>query len=98
MDADGGNLQNDFFNQARKDRRVVTIFLTNGKRLSGRIRSFDKFTLLLDGPHGELMLFKHAISTVSASSENEAWVHPDDETARKEGAAGKSDRPAAQRA
>ena len=67
MDGESGNLQNDFFNAARKDRKVVTIFLGNGKKLTGRIKSFDKFTILLEGQHGEQMIFKHAISTVSSS-------------------------------
>jgi host factor-I protein len=67
MDGESGNLQNDFFNAARKDRKVVTIFLGNGKKLTGRIKSFDKFTVLLEGQHGEQMIFKHAISTVSTS-------------------------------
>ena len=59
------NIQNTFFNQARKDRSKVTIFLTSGTKLIGRIRSFDKFTLILDSSNGEQMIFKHAISTVS---------------------------------
>jgi len=67
MDGDSGNLQNDFFNAARKERKIVTIFLGNGKKLTGRIRSFDKFTVLLEGQQGDQMIFKHAISTVSSS-------------------------------
>jgi host factor-I protein len=94
MTADEANLQNDFFNRARKEHRTLTIFLTNGKRLNGRIKSFDKFTLLLDGPHGELMLFKHAISTVSVGGDSEAWASPDDESAHRE-AQGRGDRPSA---
>jgi host factor-I protein len=94
MITDEANLQNDFFNHARKEHRTVTIFLTNGKRLTGRIKSFDKFTLLLDTPHGELILFKHAISTVSLTGDSEAWVSPDDESARQD-ASNRSDRPAA---
>lgn len=65
MEADGGNLQNEFFNAVRRDRTLVTVFLANGKKLVGRIRAFDKFTLLLDGPYGEQVVYKHAISTVS---------------------------------
>ena len=68
MDGDGVNLQNQFFNDARKERKVVTIFLGNGKKLTGKIKSFDKFTVLLDGSYGEQMIFKHAISTVSLAS------------------------------
>jgi host factor-I protein len=65
MEAEGRNLQNDFFNAARKARSRVTIYLSNGKKLTGRIKSFDKFTVLIEGTHGELMVFKHAVTTVA---------------------------------
>ena len=59
------NIQNDFFNRARKDGGPVTIYLTNGKKLAGRIRAFDKFTVIVESNRIEQMLFKHAISTVA---------------------------------
>lgn len=62
-----GNLQNDFFNQARKDKSRVTVFLNSGKKLTGRIKGFDRFTIILDGPGGEQMIFKHAIATVTST-------------------------------
>ena len=67
MDGESRNLQNDFFNDARKSRATVTVFLSNGKKLTGRIKSFDKFTLLLEGHQGELIIFKHAISTITTA-------------------------------
>jgi host factor-I protein len=67
MVSEGLNIQNDFFNHARKEKLRLTVFLNNGKKLTGRIKSFDKFTLILDGENGEQMIFKHAISTVSTS-------------------------------
>ena len=67
MDAEPGNLQNDFFNHARRERTTVAVFLANGKKLVGRIKAFDKFTILLDGSSGEQIVFKHAISTVSTA-------------------------------
>lgn len=67
MENEIGNLQNDFFNAARKDRTPVTILLENGTKLVGRIRSFDKFTLLLESDQGDQIVFKHAISTVSVA-------------------------------
>ena len=70
MNAEGRNLQNDFFNAARKARTPVTIYLSNGKKLTGRIKSFDKFTVLIDGAHGELMVFKHAVTTVAMDDGN----------------------------
>jgi host factor-I protein len=60
------NIQNTFFNQARKDRAKVTVYLTNGIKLVGRIKSFDKFTVILESGSGDQMVFKHAISTVAA--------------------------------
>lgn len=68
MEAESRNLQNDFFNRMRKERSTVTVFLANGKKLTGRIKSFDKFTLLLDSHYGEQIIYKHAISTIGPSS------------------------------
>jgi host factor-I protein len=65
MEGEARNLQNDFFNDARKSKAHVTVFLANGRKIAGRIKSFDKYTVLLENHHGELMIFKHAISTVS---------------------------------
>jgi host factor-I protein len=59
------SIQDNFFNQIRKDRAFVTIFLVNGIKLTGKIRSFDKFTVILENKNQEQMIFKHAISTVS---------------------------------
>ena len=67
MDTESRNLQNDFFNAARREKATVTVFLGNGKKLTGRIKSFDKFTLLLEGHQGELIIFKHAISTLTTA-------------------------------
>ena len=65
METDGGGIQNEFFNRARKERALLTVFLANGKRLIGRLRAFDKFTILLETNHGDEMVFKHAIATVA---------------------------------
>jgi host factor-I protein len=67
MDPESRSLQNEFFNAARKEKSIVTVFLGNGKRLTGRLKSFDKFTLLLESHQGEQMIFKHAIATVSTN-------------------------------
>lgn len=67
MQVEKNDLQNEFYNNARKDRATVNIFLSNGKKLVGRIRSFDKFTVLLDGEFGEQIIYKHAISTVGVA-------------------------------
>src|SRR5580658_7998350 len=58
------NIQDGFLNSARKERALVTIYLVSGVKLTGRIRSFDKFSLILESNHQEQLIFKHAISTV----------------------------------
>jgi len=59
------NIQDGFLNSARKEKILVTIYLMTGVKLSGRIRSFDKFSLVLENNHQEQLIFKHAISTVA---------------------------------
>lgn len=58
------NIQDGFLNSLRKEKAVVTIYLMSGVKLTGRIRSFDKFAVVLDSNGQEQLIFKHAISTV----------------------------------
>jgi host factor-I protein len=58
------NIQDGFLNSARKERLPVTIYLLSGVKLSGRIRSFDKYSVVLESNNQEQLIFKHAISTV----------------------------------
>jgi len=58
------NIQDAFLNTARRERSTVTIYLMHGAKLSGRIKSFDKFSVLLETGSQEQLIFKHAISTV----------------------------------
>lgn len=64
---DLANIQDGFLNQLRRDRLAVTIFLMSGAKLTGRVKSFDKFSLLLESEGQEQLIFKHAIATVVAS-------------------------------
>jgi host factor-I protein len=59
------NIQDAFLNSARRDKLTVSIHLLQGATLSGRIRSFDKFSVLLDAGGQDHLIFKHAISTIS---------------------------------
>jgi host factor-I protein len=58
------NIQDSFLNTARKDKSVITIYLLSGVKLSGRIRSFDKYSVVMETNNQEQLIFKHAISTV----------------------------------
>jgi host factor-I protein len=57
-------LQEAFLNTARKRRVKVTIFLINGVRIQGKIRSFDTFTILVEDGRQQTLVYKHAISTI----------------------------------
>jgi host factor-I protein len=59
------NIQDSFLNSARKERTHLTIYLLSGVKLSGRIRSFDKYSVVLETNNQEQLIFKHAISTVA---------------------------------
>ena len=58
------NIQDSFLNSARKDKMAITIYLLSGVKLAGRLRSFDKYSLVLETGSQEQLIFKHAISTV----------------------------------
>src|SRR5512134_2409781 len=56
-------LQNPFLNAHCG--KHVTVYLVSGIRLTGVLRAFDQFTVLLDNNGTEQLVFKHVISTVS---------------------------------
>ena len=60
-------LQETFLNTARKQKVRVSVYLVNGIRLQGRIRSFDTYTILLDDGRNQTLVFKHAITTIIPS-------------------------------
>ena len=59
------NIQDSFLNTARKEKTNITIYLMSGVKLTGRIRSFDKYSVVLETNNQEQLIFKHAISTVA---------------------------------
>jgi host factor-I protein len=64
MDKPAQNIQDSFLNTARKEKSSITIYLLSGVKLTGRIRSFDKYSVVLETNNQEQLIFKHAISTV----------------------------------
>lgn len=60
------NIQDVFLNNVRRDKSLVTIYLTSGVKLTGRIKSFDKYSVILEANNQDQLIFKHAISTVAA--------------------------------
>ena len=67
------NIQDTFLNTVRKDKSPITIYLVSGVKLTGKIRSFDKYSVLLENNSQEQLIFKHAISTVVSGRAGSAW-------------------------
>lgn len=64
MGHSGLSLQDNFLNQARQKNSLVTVQLTNGSKLEGKVRGFDNFTLVLNNNGREYLIYKHAVSTI----------------------------------
>ena len=58
------NIQDVYLNTVRRDKAPVTVFLISGVKLIGKIKGFDKYSVILEANNQEQLIFKHAISTV----------------------------------
>lgn len=59
------NIQDQYLNQARKERVKVVIIMMSGERLAGYIKSFDSFCILVES-EGDILIYKHAVSTLTS--------------------------------
>ncbi|ONI39807.1 RNA chaperone Hfq [Candidatus Epulonipiscium fishelsonii] len=60
-------MQDLVLNKLRKEKILVTIFLTNGFQIKGILKGFDNFVIIVDSEDKQQMLYKHAISTIVPS-------------------------------
>lgn len=65
MNKTANNLQDIFLNSARKNKIPVTIYLTSGFQIRGFVKGFDSFTVVLDSDGKQMMIYKHAVSTIT---------------------------------
>jgi host factor-I protein len=59
------NIQDPFFYQLRKEARTVHVYLVNGKRLTGVLRRFDRFAIVIENRGNEQLVYKHAIASLA---------------------------------
>ncbi len=64
------NIQDGFLFQSLKEGRTMLYELVTGKNLRGRLKRFDRFAVVVDTGEREILVYKHAISTISAASPN----------------------------
>ncbi len=57
-------IQDEILQRAMEEGKPVTVFLTRGIRLSGKVKAFDRFSILLEINGEEQLVFKHAVSTI----------------------------------
>ena len=58
------NIQDVFLNYVRRERLTVTIRMMDGTEMEGRIKNFDRFSVVLDHGGADHMVFKHAIAAI----------------------------------
>ena len=58
------NYQDQFLNQARRERTPLTVFLMNGFQMRGTVTGYDPFVVVLESDGRQQVIYKHAISTV----------------------------------
>ncbi|HHQ49081.1 MAG TPA: RNA chaperone Hfq [Acidobacteria bacterium] len=59
------NVQDPFFYQLRKEARPIHVYLLSGKRLTGILRRFDRYAIVLENRGQEQLVYKHAIASIS---------------------------------
>ena len=58
------NIQDEFIEEFKRKGATITIFLTRGNRITGKILDHDKYTILLEVDGEPNLIYKHAISTI----------------------------------
>ena len=58
------NLQDSFLNQVRKDNSEIKLMLMDGTRLTGQVKGFDNFTVILAAGSAQHLVYKHAIAQI----------------------------------
>lgn len=79
MNKTTNNLQDVILNGARKAKMQVTIHLINGFQLKGVVKGFDNFTVIIDSDGKQMLVYKHAITTVTPSKPVPYGIKEDDE-------------------
>ncbi|RMH03297.1 MAG: RNA chaperone Hfq [Aquificota bacterium] len=58
------NVQDEYIEELKRKGATVTVFLTRGNRITGKILDHDKYTILLEVEGEPNLIYKHAISTI----------------------------------
>jgi len=59
------NYQDQLLNGMRKEKISCQVYLINGRQLSGTVKAFDNFVIILESAGKQNLIYKHAISTIT---------------------------------
>ncbi len=59
------NIQEVFLNYARREHLSVSVHLIDGRQFDARIKSFDRFAVVIEVDGADHLVFKHAIATIA---------------------------------
>ena len=62
------NIQDGFLFQSLKEAKEMRVNLVNGGQLTGRLRRFDRFAIVIEKDGLEQLVYKHAIATIGAAA------------------------------
>lgn len=58
------NIQDELIEEFKRKGATITVFLTRGNRITGKVLEHDKYTILLEVEGQPNLIYKHAISTI----------------------------------
>jgi RNA chaperone Hfq len=62
------NIQDGYLFQALKSGDQISVQLTTGSTLEGKLKRFDRFAIVLEANGSEFMIYKHGIVLVDAGT------------------------------
>jgi len=64
MEERSANLQDELLNRYKEKGATITVFLTRGNRIVGKLLDHDRYTILLEVDGQPHLIYKHAVSTI----------------------------------
>ena len=64
------NIQDGFLFQNLKEAKELSIELTTGHSLIGKLKRFDRFAVVIESGGKEILVYKHAIAQIASAAPN----------------------------
>jgi len=65
------NIQDGFLFQNLKEAQNMFVELVTGRHLVGKLKRFDRFAVVIESKGKEILVYKHAISTITTADPGE---------------------------